>query len=175
METYTPTHLRPWSHPAHYLGATWNGWYAFLGQTRDSDCLTRSNFRVAFKAVHNASVAFDSEAYDAGDELGGVVIVRENHYLCGWVEWIAIHESNHAALEKADDMVDKIENCHPVLCENDFSTLEDEEATEVWQSLPRRDRLYIIRGVRGISLFAARHAWYPNDDQGTVQSRLLGH
>lgn len=169
--TYTPTHLQKWTYPNNYIGSSWEGWYYFLGQNRDSDCLTRSNFRVGLAAVKPLAI----DCVDAsGDEGPGVVRVREGHFLCGHVEWIAIHESNVDALKKADELAAKIED-YPALNEDDWSTLEDEEAQETWESLPLRDRLHVMRGCRGVSLFAARHNYYPSDDQGTIQSRLLGH
>lgn len=168
--TYTPTHLHKWTLPSCYMGATWEGWYYFLGQNRDSDCLTRSNFRVAYAAVAPLATGVDCD----GVGTAGVQKVRENHFFCGWIEWIAIHESNVDALKKADELAAKIED-YPALNEDDWSTLEDEEAQETWESFSLRDRLHVMRGCRGVSLFAARHNYYPSDDQGTIQSRLLGH
>jgi hypothetical protein len=42
------------------------------------------------------------------DTLGGesetVIVVREAHWLLGWVEWIAIHQDDDRALKIADQM-----------------------------------------------------------------------
>lgn len=43
--------MKLWAHPPNYLGASWDGWYVFLAQTRDSDCLTRSNFQRGFATL----------------------------------------------------------------------------------------------------------------------------
>jgi hypothetical protein len=37
--------LTRWNRPDHYMGAEWPEYFVFLGQNRDSDALTRSNFR----------------------------------------------------------------------------------------------------------------------------------
>lgn len=120
-ELYEPKHLRFWTMPDSYFGAVWPGYYVFLGQHRDSDCLAQSNFACAL------------------DQLGGedddetVVVVREGHWAVGWVEWIAIHQDNEAALKIADDILDQLE-AYPVLDEDDFSERETEEANAVWKN-----------------------------------------
>lgn len=77
--------VKPWSLPASYAGATWDGYHtAGIRQTRDSDALARSNFRCAWAAIH--AVSPDAQ------------IVREGHWACGWVEWIAIPSTDAAGL-----------------------------------------------------------------------------
>lgn len=108
--------LELWTRPANYLGQTWEGYYVFLSQTRDSDALTRSNFECALK------------------ELGGVndyavVVTYERHWACGWLETILIHKTNTQALKIADDILWSLAD-YPVLDEEHYSELEYEENHE---------------------------------------------
>lgn len=106
---YTPRNLRKWKRPQYYYGENWPEYYAFLGHHRDSDNLDNSNFDTAVKLL--------------GGESETVIIVRENHWAVGWVEWIAIHESDEQSLILADGIRDRLDN-YPVLDEEDYSERE---------------------------------------------------
>jgi hypothetical protein len=133
--TYTPKNLTLWTHPENYGGATWNGYYsAGFGQTRDSGALERSNFAVVRKALENASNRVD--------------VVREGHWACGWVEWIAIPSDDYAALRVADALQERCAD-YPVLDEDDLSDREQEEADNVWaHCYGVRERVKYIRAHR---------------------------
>ena len=136
-------HLKRWKRPSNYMGAQWPEWYVFLGRNRDSDCLTNSNFETGFEAVKAASTVTEKDDEDIRPH-----IVSENHWAVGWVEWIAIHESDEAALELADSLLAKLEN-YPVLDENDWSEREMEEANTVWRDCYRpHERIEYIRKHR---------------------------
>jgi hypothetical protein len=111
--------MKLWTMPANYAGEVWPNWYVFLGQQRDSDCLTRSNFRTALERL--------------GGESDTVQVIRESHWAVGWVEWIGIEASDDLAVKLASEMEDDLER-YPVLSEDDFSELENEEANEVWRN-----------------------------------------
>lgn len=134
VETYTPNHLKRWSMPDHYAGAEWPEYFVFLGQHRDSDALTRSNFQCALEAV--------------GGEGDTVRVVREGHWAVGWVEWIAIHESDAKSLEQADEIVAALSD-YPVVNDDHFSETEAEEANETWRECyGPQDRITYIREHR---------------------------
>ena len=117
--TYEPLNLKRWTMPDHYFGAQWPEYYrAGIGRHRDSDCLAQSNFKTALQRL--------------GGESETVKVVCENHFAVGWVEWIAIHETDETALAIADDMQAALES-YPILDESDFSEREHEEATEIWR------------------------------------------
>lgn len=117
--------VKPWKHPEYYFGATWEGWYsAGFGQSRDSDALEESNFQVAYDALKPFAGDYDGEST--------VQIVREGHWAVGWVEWIAVHESNTAALDKARALCEQA-NDYPILNEEDFSQREDEQCADTWE------------------------------------------
>ena len=117
--------LKRWKMPKCYVGATWEGWFVFLWQNRDSDCLTRSNFQCAMERLKPLSTDLETE------EMPSVQIVSENHWAVGWVEWIAIHESNAPAVAEAEAMLEKLEG-YPVLNETHWSEMEFNEYLEAW-------------------------------------------
>jgi hypothetical protein len=131
-----PKHLKLWTHPANYAGEVWPAHYVGLGQHRDSDTLTRSNFQVAWERLKPLS------------QDGDVLIVRESHWAVGWVEWIAIEQDNEAAVAEADRIAGKLQE-YPVLDEDHWSNLEHEEANQVWESCYKpSDRIDYIRQHR---------------------------
>ncbi len=118
----TVTALNEWTMPECYFGATWEGYYVFLGQNRDSDSLGRSNFTCALEAIGGES-----------EHEGGVQVVRESHWACGWIEWIAVPAGPSIALAKALEIVEGLES-YPVVNEDHWSEVEMEEANEVWKN-----------------------------------------
>lgn len=123
--------LPRWKRPDSYFGAEWPEYFVFLGRNRDSDCLTESNFDTALEAL--------------GGESETVLVIRENHWACGWIEWIAIHESDMESLHKASEISLRLED-YPVLDENDFSEREQEDADRVWKDCyDVKERIAYIR------------------------------
>jgi len=136
---YAPKHLKKWTMPDHYFGASWPNHYgAGVGQSRDSDALERSNFACMLKAL--------------GGESDVVTVVRESHWGVGWIEWIAIEddgteESEHV-LRIADDIKAGLKD-YPVVDDEHFSETEHEEANVVWkQCYDVKDRIAYIRKYR---------------------------
>jgi hypothetical protein len=172
---FEPEHLKRWKMPRCYFGAEWPSYFVFVGQTRDSDCLERSNFRVALRLLEEASATFNQAREAPFPELDeeGIITPHEHHWACGWVEWIGIHEDNEVALRLADQMAAGLED-YAIIDEEDFSDLECEEANEVWRNLSVGERVHVItKWARGVSLFAARREEFPSDDCGRIQERLL--
>lgn len=149
--------IKRWTLPDSYAGAHWPDYFVFVAQHRDSDALTRSNFECGLEAL--------------GGESETIIVVRERHWAVGWVEWIAIHESDTEALEAADDMLCSLSD-YPVLNESHFSELENEEAENYWEQLPLRYRVEMCQEA-GISVFAARHDYIPRDDSGYIFERCV--
>lgn len=141
---YTPENLKLWKLPAYYMGAEWPDYYVFLSRTRDSDCLTQSNFDVALRDLGG-----ETEAREGPDgDYYPVTVVREGHWGVGWIEWIAIHKTNTAALEVADELAASLAY-YPVLDDEDLSNREQEEADRVWSSCyDAAERIAYIRRHR---------------------------
>ena len=107
--------LRKWTMPQYYSGASWDGYLvAPCTQNRDSDTVERSNWDAQLERIPESE---DGES---------VVVVRENHWAVGWVEWLAILPTATAAVEEASKIVDELEN-YPILDEDRWSELEFEE------------------------------------------------
>lgn len=115
----TYKHIERWQMPRDYAGETWPDYYnAGVGQSRDSDCLEASNFAAMLKLL--------------GGESETVIVVRESHWAVGWIEWIAIHESDESALFWADHTMAEFAD-YPVIDEEDWSQREMDEANDVWR------------------------------------------
>lgn len=151
-------HLKRWTRPNCYMGAEWPEYFVFLGQHRDSDSLTRSNFICALGEL--------------GGESETVHIVRESHWAVGWVEWIAIHESNRDALITAARIAKRLES-YPVVNEDHWGELEWTEACDYWEKMSVRDRAEYCARAK-ISLFAARRDYLPEDPSGALLDMLRG-
>lgn len=116
-------HIKRWTLPQNYAGAEWPAYYsAGVGQSRDSDALERSNFAVMLDELGSENNAWGFD----------VRVVRESHFLVGWVEWIAIHQSSYGALAIADRLKGKLED-YPILNEEHYSELENDQADDVWR------------------------------------------
>lgn len=103
---------------ANYAGETeFPGLLFVLARNRDSDELAESNWRVALKNL--------------GGESETVQIIRIGHWACGWVEYLCVKEGSEQQ-ETAQDMVDQLKD-YPILDEEDFGQLEQEEADRVWR------------------------------------------
>lgn len=98
-----------WTRPKDYIGEKWYDWYVFLSRHRDSSIIENSNFEAGLEEL--------------GGESDTIVVVRDRHWAVGWVEWIGIHKSDRKAIEKADEMLERLED-YPVLDEDEVSRRE---------------------------------------------------
>lgn len=136
-EKFIPENLKLWTIPESWYGKHWEGYYVFLGKYRDSDILTECNYDVAYSRIESLNTEFDGN--------NTIVKVRESHWAVGWIEWIAIHESNIPALKLADSIQDKL-NDYPILDEEKHTELEEKEANRIWKECYRtKDRIKYIR------------------------------
>ncbi len=144
----TETTLTRWTRPSNYAGASWPDYYlSGFGRSRDSDCLEESNFQTVLAAL-KALPPFVYSAPDCDNEIESRFVVTENHWAVGWVEWIAIHESDTAAIALCEKLQERRDN-YPVLDENDYSERESEEANTVWRDCySQAERVKYIRAHR---------------------------
>lgn len=161
---YEPENIERWTRPGSFIA--WDdSWqysrecFVFIGRNRDSDILSESNFECALKEL--------------GGESDTVKIVRESHWACGWLEWIAIHESDGKSLEIADSIVASLSD-YPVLNEEDFGEREWNAAQDYWESLSVSERVDMCREAR-VSIFSARRDCIPESDSGYIYERCLGY
>lgn len=125
-------HLTRWTMPDSYFGATWEDYFgAGVGQSRDSDTLTRSNFECLQQALGELPDFIPPSQTDDEEEIQSRRVISESHWAVGWVEWIPIHESDTAALELCEEIAAGLED-YPVIDESDWSDLEYDEFIEAW-------------------------------------------
>lgn len=106
-------------------------WYIVAAQTRDSDCLSRSNFAVLLKAL--------------GGEGEAVAVEEASHWACGWVQYLIVRPDNRKGLRIAIESHSAVAD-YPVLDETHFSEVEDEECSETWKNcFDRRERAKYLR------------------------------
>lgn len=169
---YQPTHLEPYERPAHYGGAEFHGYYTVYGVHRESDTLTRSNWRSIIRALGFAAES-DVPNFDPreSDDLGGpnVIITRAGHPLVGWVDTLRIRtDAPDHLLRTADEILAGLED-YPIVDEDDFSTLEYDEAATYWERCSVAERVDILQrhagstGETPSSIFAARRPELPGD------------
>ena len=101
-----------------------------LARTRDSNLLTESNWEVARGMLGRAGK-----------------IIRMGHWACGWIEYLCVSE-NSKRLDIAEDIESALEK-YPVLDDEHFSRLEDEEANRIWtEYYSTSERIEYIRKYR---------------------------
>jgi hypothetical protein len=152
-------HIRRYERPpyfADFSGIDRAEYFVAYGRHRDSDTLRESNYRTILAQL--------------GGESETVIVLRDSHFAMGWVETILIHESDTAALETVDQILAGLED-YPVVCEDDWSSLEYERAAEYWARASVRERLEWCQRY-DVSPFAARRNEVPEDPRGELISRL---
>lgn len=141
-----------WDSLSNYIGQSdFPGWDCLLTQNRDSDCLKRSNFSSALCML--------------GGEGVNVQVHRFGHWACGWWEALAVRQGtleHSKALEIEKDM-----EAYPVVDEEHWGNLEQNEAAEYWERLSVEDRIELCQ-KHGVSIFAARHRWIPETSSGEL-------
>lgn len=159
--------LKRWTHPKNYMGEIWPDYYSSgVGQSRDSDALERANFDAMLKAL--------------GGETETVIVVRESHWAVGWVEWIAIHESDTDHLTIADKIKGKLDD-YPVVDEELWSRYEDDECETVWSKCFNakeriayfRDHSYTSKSLRDLLQAIRSGSWYHAANMLHCPSELL--
>lgn len=135
---YKPIHLQKYERPNSYIGPDYYEYFVFLVQHRDSDTLTRANWKAA--TIELGKIAKENEETWQ--------IIRDSHWAVGWIEFLYIHESAEEILKAADQMQKSIEQ-YPVLNEEIWSEIEENEANEIWiNCYDAKERLEYIRKYR---------------------------
>lgn len=152
-------HITRYTRPSHFVDVAdvdRAEYYVVYVQHRDSDTITRSNFRVLLEQL--------------GGESDTVLVLRDGHCLVGWVETIYVHESDTARLELADRLVGQLAD-YPILDEDDWSALEYERAADYWTRASLTERIDWCRRY-DVSIFAARRDELPDDPRGELIAAL---
>jgi hypothetical protein len=127
-------------------------------QTRDSRSLERSNFKTALEML--------------GGEDDTVEVHRFGHWGPGWYEIIIVSPYDKDKVKVAEEIERSLED-YPILDEDDFLELELEEANEVWCNCYNLQERIELCAENNISIFAARHDYIPQDDDGHIFERMV--
>lgn len=115
-------------------------WLIAAAVHRDSDCLERSNFECMRDAL---TLGVKEES-----EWQGVAIERFNHWAVGWVDYLIVDPKSIETVQLAEKLRAKIDD-YPVLDEEHFSRLENDEANDIWRDCYRpKERVEYIREHR---------------------------
>lgn len=134
-------------------------------RTRDSEPAEVSNFETAEAML--VEVSTEDEDGNADYENH-----RFGHWGPGWIE-ILIVKPGSACEVKAREIESRLED-YPLLDEDDVSNREREATSEAWEHSSIRDRVELLQDA-GLCIFQARRDTFPDDPQGAIQERLLGH
>lgn len=130
------------------------------GVNRDSDVLTRSNWRVMVARL--AAVDPTGEHLETN---------RFGNWACGWLEIMIVNpDAPDNVIAEAGEIAAALET-YPVLSEADYGTLEYETACATWASMGTRDRIRVCAKFR-VSIFAARRDELPDSPSGELPSYL---
>ena len=125
-----------WEHANNYCGDEYPNYYIIYSKTRDSEALEKSNFDTIIKLFDENKIHYINPSF--------------NHWLCGWVEVIMIHEKYVNDLNFAqEEIYNKLED-YPILDEGLFSEYEYEENTYYCNKC-KKDT-YHIEGICDICL-----------------------
>jgi hypothetical protein len=138
MQTFQSMHdeLNRSGNPCSYWGES-GDWLVFMGRNRDSDIVTNCNWDEAIKELDRVQALFERKYPDV-DDPSFYTIERENHWACGWVEYILINPTIIHARAIARILLDRLED-YPVLDEMALSDAESEDAVESWDAYGRYD------------------------------------
>ena len=157
---FAPT---PFDNKGAFLDSDRQNWLiAPASQTRDSGPLDRSNYTAQLAAIEEV----DPEGENHEEH-------RFGHWGPGWFEIVIVRPDSPCA-NVAAEIQGSLED-YPVLDEESFCELEEEEANETWNNcFNLSERIDLCREA-GVSIFAARRDYYPNDDSGRIRERLIGN
>jgi len=95
------------------MGEEYEEYYIIYSKTRDSEAVEKSNFDTIIKLFEDNKIHYINPSF--------------NHWLCGWVEVVMIHEKYVNDLQFAQkEIYDKLEE-YPLLDEELYSEYEYEE------------------------------------------------
>jgi hypothetical protein len=122
------------------------------GRNRDSGPYSLSNFDTALEML--------------GGESETVEVHRFGHWGPGWYE-IIIVKPDTPAHDKALEIERSLKD-YPILDEEDCWEREWTGATECWANQTTIAERVDLCQKAGVSVFAARHGYIPEDDDGTI-------
>jgi len=161
LKTLAP---RAWTKPEYYFGFSPEGDYVVATRHRDSHLLDEHNYGVLFRELGAVQWA------DDGGQPPPVYDWRASNWAVGWVEYLMVAKNAPAAiLIKAAELLKALE-AYPILDEDAYSVKEYDAATDTWADLSIKERVELCQDA-GVSVFAARHDFIPQEDIGFIFDR----
>ena len=103
--------LELWQRASNYMGEDLSDYYVILGQHRDSEYVSQSNFRVALKRLGG-----ENEPY--------VIVAHFSNWLVGWSENILVRkDASKEILDEAERIVNELDE-YSILDENDYDEIK---------------------------------------------------
>jgi hypothetical protein len=160
---YDTLNERKWEYPGDYGGFSPVDDVVIAGQSRDSDCLERSNYETIFDHLKTTeetlSFQFPDEfekAYALNDGDLFIYDYRAGHWAVGWVETMLMSQHAPDCLQMEVVSVLNALADYPVFDDSHFSELEWTESNDYWADLSVGDRVEIIQ-EHGGNIFSARY------------------
>ena len=157
-----------WIKPESYAGFSPDGDYLIYSQHRDSDCLSRSNYRRILEDL----LKLDGK-HQTDDTECFVYDFRASHWAVGWVEYILVKQDAPEEIKQAAGEIICALSDYPVYDESDWTELEHEEISNYWEGLSVNERMQYCK-ENNVSIFAARKDYIPEND-GSLDQSLLGY
>ena len=112
------THISKWTRADNYMGDDYSEYYIVASTHRDADELMVSNFYSIRKTLLDNHIRF--------------LDIQFNHWLCGWIELLMVHESNEKGLILADELNRSLED-YPVLDDDDYNERRNDRVMEYYK------------------------------------------
>ncbi len=110
-----------WIRASNYMGDDYSEYYIVISHHRDSGILDESNYQTVYEALKDYPGFIDPNFRD---------------WLVGWVQTIMIHESDTEGRDKAQELIDRLDD-YPILDDEDFSNREWEEVSRIADDIER--------------------------------------
>lgn len=159
-----------WKTPESYGGFSPVGDYCVLSKHRDSELLARVNWDVACESLK--AEPMDHGSYDdIPADRPNVYHWRAGHCMVGWVEYLMVRADAPDDIKTAaGEMLCSLAD-YPILNESRYSDAECTAVDDYWASCSVEDRVDYLRDA-GLSIFAARRDYLPDNDSGSLYERL---
>jgi hypothetical protein len=119
--------LERWERETNYFGNDYSNYCIIYSKNRDSNILELSNYSAIKEELECQNVKYIEE--------------RFNHWLCGYVDVLMIHEQYAEDIRSIEKYLSQLED-YPILDDDDYYRREDEELEEIYHEIYPDHSLY---------------------------------
>lgn len=146
--------MKLYERPRDYCGPEYHGCYPFIGRSRDSGVFEASNWTAIVRDLKakfgdeqcgeygNDGFCGASKVTEAGEPTW--FIIRDSHWMCGWVETLYIHQDAKDIVAWAEAVEKKLDG-YPLYDEDLCMEMETEQRTGYWQSCDKDERVALLK------------------------------